>query len=305
MTRNAPPCFVPAMLVVLACYVAPGRGQSAAPDAAGRPAANPSRLGADRIWDDGLSEMCYYDATLEIYGKPRRYTRVHLLNREWFDPAGGTKTDRIDDPTAIPVLKLNISEEIPTENYNYRLLTTVFVRRDSLEPVKVAAVSQEWCGVTYKHLRWGPSGLHARTFSYFEGEGEREWRIAGDPYPLEAAMLLAREAVASGQPPAVAQCLPRLRGNRAHADAPVMSAVARWTLGEPERVRVPAGSFDVRRVTLVTDAGEMRFWVESAAPWRLIRLESAGETAVLRGCERRAYWDSGSRGKHYSPGNAP
>ncbi len=305
MTRSFQCCFAPTMLIALLCSAAPGRGQAAAPDAEGRHAAKPSRLGADRVWDDGLSEMCYYDATREIYGQPRRYTRVHLLNREWFDPAGGTKTDRIDDPAAIPVLKLNISEEIPTENYNYRLLTTVFVRRDSLQPLKVAAVSQEWCGVTYKHLRWGPTGLHARTFSYFEGEGEREWRIPGEPYPLEAAMLLAREAVAGGQPPQVLEWLPRLRGNRANADPPAVSAVARWELGGPTRIRVPAGSFEVRPVTLVTDAGETRLWVESAAPWRLIRLESEGETAVLRGCERRAYWDAGSVGKHYSPGNAP
>ena len=69
-------------------------------------AATPSRLGRLPLWDDGLSEMSYYDAEMTIYGKPRKYTRVHMMNRQWFDPQRGVKSDESESPDSVPALSL-------------------------------------------------------------------------------------------------------------------------------------------------------------------------------------------------------
>ncbi|MCH8253098.1 MAG: hypothetical protein IID36_11660, partial [Planctomycetes bacterium] len=171
---------------------APDRGTNTAPQApaamvddrddAAPPAPKPRiSLGALDIWDTGLCEMSFYRAVDVIYGKPRHYTRVHLLNRQWMDGESGVKAER-DAPGAIPVFKLNMAEEIPTENYHYRYLTTVFVDRIELKPMKMIVSSQEWCGATFKHLRWGDDTLMVRSFSYFPDEGDRSWVV---PHPSQ------------------------------------------------------------------------------------------------------------------------
>ena len=47
------------------------------------------------LWEDGLSEMCYYAAMDTIYGRPREYTRVHMFNRQWMDSVTGVKASAL------------------------------------------------------------------------------------------------------------------------------------------------------------------------------------------------------------------
>jgi len=115
-------------------------------------------LGSLDTWDDGLAEMSYYRAMDTLYGKPRSYTRVVIINRQWMHPQSGVKTDLIASDS-VQVLKANIVEEIPTENYNYRYQTTIFLDRNDLSPFKMVTSSQEWCGTTFKHLRWSNDEL--------------------------------------------------------------------------------------------------------------------------------------------------
>ncbi len=254
------------------------------------------------LWDDGLSEMCFYDAEIELYGQARRYTRTHLLNREWFDPTAGVKTDRVGDSTAVAVMKLNIAEEAPTENYNYRYLTTLFAERDSLKPRKLAASSQEWCGNAYQHLRWSETGLHFRSFSYFEGEAEQDQTLPSEVWPFEAAFLLGREYAASGRAPTVARMLAparRLRGGPIDLGAVVFSRT------EPERLSTPAGVVDAVEVTMEAGGVKYRMWFDAATPHLLLKFEFPGERGVLRHHERRAYWDRAWRSGFHEPGQAP
>ena len=116
------------------------------------------------VWEDGSSEMSYYDAKDNIYGTPRKYTRIHMLNRQWMEPISGVKVAK-GSPESVAVFKLNIAEEIPTENYDYRYLTTLFLRRPGLEPFKMAVSRQEWFGTTYKQLRWQNKKVTNRSFS--------------------------------------------------------------------------------------------------------------------------------------------
>lgn len=263
-----------------------------------------SALGALALWDDGLSEMLYYDAVETIYGKPRAYTRVHLTNREFFDPKPGVKAETPEAPEAVPVLKMNIAEEIPTENYNYRWLTTLFIHRHAFTPLKAVFANQEWCGVTYKHARWTDAGATLRQFSYFEGEGESQHDLPANTWPFEASFLLVREFVASGTIPQITGMLPPLRSNR-ETPAEFERDVALIAMGR-ERVTTPAGEFEVEKVQLrLGKKWRYTFSVESKAPFRIIRYDFGHESGVLRGCERRAYWDRAKPSECYKSGQAP
>ncbi len=321
------PLFTGAMLLsVGVAGFACRHAQDTAADKPTSQAADPSRVAYPSAfsslphWDDGLSEICYYDATDMLYGRSRHYFRVMLLNREWLDPTERVKSEpppvagdasaaasQPDKVEAIGVFKLNIVEEIPTENYNYRHMVTVFLNRASLHPEKLAASSQEWCGTTFKQLQWLPDGLRIRGFSYFQGEADREWTLPAEPilYPREALYVLVRAAAAARTDiPLI--LLPPMRSN--HMPPLVRSESRLSVSGQIETSRVPFGRFRARRVTLTETGGRQtaQFLVEEAAPYRLLsgRFDS-GLSMSLRFAERRAYWDRSKPSKFYRQGAAP
>lgn len=253
------------------------------------------------LWDDGLSEMSYYDARDTLYGVHRKFTRVHLMNRQWMGRSTGVKCDP-KDPDGAAVFKFVITEQIPTENYNYRYLTTAFVTRPGLTPFKITLSSQEWCGTTFKHLRWTDAGVKMQSFSYFGKEGDRQWDLSADNVPFESVFLLARAAGACGKGRALA-LLPSLRSN--HAVEPEPSNVVLRVADETKPLRVRAGRFVCKRVSVTGDGHDHWFDVEAEPPYRLIAFSAGGVEGKLISVERRAYWDRQSRSKFYARNKAP
>lgn len=258
------------------------------------------RLSALPVWDDGLSEMCYYRAVDRIYNLNRAYTRVHLVNRQWMNRDSGVKSSE-SDPQAVPVFKLNVAEEIPTENYNYRFLTTVFLERPALTPFKAVVSSQEWCGTTFKHLRYRKDHATLKSFSYFPEEGDREWKLDADVVPFEALILIAREVAATREERSVKLLLP-LRTTR---EADPQSQEARLTPQALERISVDAGTFDAVRVDVDWDGPPAGFVVATEPPYLLLRYRLGGARGDLMGVERRAYWDRDWSSQFHETGNAP
>lgn len=295
----------------------PGPVGTPAASAEGRAEGYPATFARQSMWDDGLSEMCYYQAVDRVYDQPRRYIRVMLLNREWLNSVERVKSDQ---PMAaaerkvgravgneIPVFKLNLIEEIPTQNYNYRYMVTLFLNRESLEPEKLAATSQEWCGTTFKQFQWMPDVLKARGFSYFEGEGDREWSLPRRPvaYPAEALFVIARALVAANRNLTL-RVLPSARSN--HVAEPISQEVSLEVSKESQSIRVPFGRFSARIVTATSSgASEFgRFTIEATAPYRLLAYRGAeGLELSLRFQERRAYWDRSKPSRFYPQGAAP
>ncbi len=251
-------------------------------------------------WDHGLSEMSYYQATEVIYGEPRAYVRVHLVNRQWLDRETGVKCDA-GAPHAVPVFKINVPEEIPTPNYNYRYLTTVFLDRYGLAPIKMVASSQEWCGATFKHLRWLEDGLSVKGFSYFGGEGDQTWHLKERPFPYEALILLARDVAMSGTSRSLSLLTP-IRST--HIATPEVKR-ATLSVGPTEIVTAPMGRFETVRVDLNWDGPETRFHVEAVAPYRLIKFVMGAVSGELEGQENRAYWDRAWKSRYHEFNHAP
>ncbi|MCA9255983.1 MAG: hypothetical protein KDA33_10115 [Phycisphaerales bacterium] len=258
-------------------------------------------------WDDGLAELCYYDAVDFIYGEPRSYTRVMLMNREWLNPDEMVKTESIKDASSLPVFKMNLIEEIPTQNYNYRYTVTTFLGRPGLRLEKLAASSQEWCGVTFKRLTRHADGLALDTYSYFEGEADRRWTLAPDAsvYPVEAVFALARQVASTGEAMRL-QLLPKMRST--HTSEPALTACALSREASGRRVSTPFGDSQTHRITLAEASGTWiaTYDVEAAAPYRIVRYEDRDKLRLrLRFAERRAYWDRSQPSRFYPQGKAP
>src|SRR5436309_14993759 len=86
-------------------------------------AANPE-WGGNPIWDDGLAEVAKYQARRTVYAKARVFESIYITVKEDFTPKYYAKADS-PSGQSIPVLKLNMVSTIPTDNYDYRYLTSV------------------------------------------------------------------------------------------------------------------------------------------------------------------------------------
>ncbi len=257
-------------------------------------------LDALSVWDDGLAEMSYYRAVDTLYGKPRAYTRVVIVNRQWMHPQSGVKTDLIASDS-VQVFKANIVEEIPTENYNYRYQTTMFLDRKHLKPFKMVASSQEWCGTTFKHLRWSADELTVKNFSYFPSEGDTTSTIKTDAVPYESLLLIARDVAASGQPRTLNVLEPVRSTHRVEPKA----TPATLTIGDKSRVTTPLGTISGIRIDVQWSGQPTSFVVEAQAPYRLLRYRTGGAKGSLEQIERRAYWDRNWPSSFHKVNQAP
>ena len=90
---------------------------------------------ADKLWDDGLAEVAEYRGARVIYGAARPHRAVLIVVKEDFGDDLQVKADRFEGRQLTTVLKLNWQASIPTPNYDYHYLTSVFVRRADLRSV--------------------------------------------------------------------------------------------------------------------------------------------------------------------------
>lgn len=188
----------------------------------------------DPLWDDGRAEVARYAATETIYGRRRDHEAILLTVKEDFHPPTRTKADwPYGERPVVPAMKTNLVEDVPTENYPYRGMTSVFApRADVAAPMKVSVALHEWCGNTYKELRFdaAPGGARLVFHTYWEefGSGEEALDAAQlAALPEDQLMLAVRafdgEAIAArraaGEVVSLA-LLPTLRGPRLRSMRP-------------------------------------------------------------------------------------
>ncbi|HEX9639064.1 MAG TPA: hypothetical protein VGB99_16145 [Acidobacteriota bacterium] len=267
--------------------------------ALGVSAADDSALGAaargwaeDRVWDDGQAEVAQYQAERVIYGAARPHRATLIVVKEDLATDLHVKADRTEERDVVTVLKLNWQAQIPTPNYDYHYLTSVFVRRADLrQVVKLSSSSQEWCGTSFQLLQGWQQPPRLETHSYFDGEGDRTFELElapGDLIEDQLPLTLRALPFAAGWELAV-----RLLDSRRAIRAPA----PRWRdalIRVAERERVPAGALgelEAWRVELARGSELDRYWFEAAYPNRLLRLETAaGARLELVAVARRVYW---------------
>lgn len=245
--------------------------------------------GLHASWDDGQAEVATYDAHCVIYGKSRSYQATLITVKEDFDPKLYVKADHPLQGQPHPVvLKLNIAASIPTENYTYHFLTSLFVNRENPSRlIKLTMGSQEWCGNTFKEVQnWGrPATLHY--FSYFDGEGDGSTflplgpdDLLEDQVPITVRSLRFREGLRHP-----IRLVNSFVTNRA---TPPKFIDAEIHVQGSETVNL----IDCWKVEIQGPGNQQAYWFEKAYPNILVKSVSAdGRDLALKERNRRKYWE--------------
>jgi hypothetical protein len=273
-------------------------------------------------WGDGRAELAGYELTYSRYGEPRRGTAVTIFVTEPFSESRRVKHELPDVPESgvFQALKLNLVQDFPTGIYDYNLMTSTFVTlepragRAAGTPAKVAFSSQEWCGQVYSQAWFGRDGLLLQAHSYFDGEGDVEERLdyPSDGVAEDALFLWARGLAAPALSPGERREVRLLRSLELSRLDHLEPAWERATLersAATERIRVPAGEFEVELMTVTVASVSTRrryppgdaevdlparrwsFFVERESPHRLIRWSRDDRVrADLLASDRLPYW---------------
>lgn len=268
----------------------------------------------DPVWYDGKAEYAVYDAQRTIYGKVRDYQAVIITNKQYMDPDTTTKASDWQADDAFEVFKHNVREVIPTENYDYKFLTTAFIRTDAdLTPFKLVMSSQEDCGATYKQYVVQDGMMTGDQFVYFPDAGHREMRepLGESSIQFHDALTLTLrnypfpdpDAVMEGRVSVLDQRLTVLPEQTNTHETPTKPQQAVLKYGGVEMVRL--GDSDqimpCHKLTLETgrDRGEnqvSRYWfaADGDSDWLHILVKYEGFDGVkmtLSSVRRWAYWE--------------
>ena len=262
-------------------------------------------------WSDGQAEMAGYDLTIPRYGQPRKGVAVTIFVAEKFSNSARVKADpgKHSAEDEFSVMKLNLAMDFPTGVYDYNEMMSRFV---ALDPVngrpagsltKVSFSSQEWCGHVYHQALFDASRVRTMLHSYFDGEADREAELAhpGEGFAEDSlhhwARGMAWPVLEPGESRQV-DFLPSLQSARHRHRNLTWGQATLSRSASPEETTVPAGTFDVERLTVaIKDGVELTFFVETAAPHRIIRWESSeGEEAAMLASKRMKYWQMNKPG---------
>jgi len=139
-----------------------------------------SEWAKNAMWDQGQAEVAKYQATRTIYGKPRNFEYVFILVKETFNEQYNVKTDDYDRNDLFEVMKVNKFCRIPTDNYPYHFMTSIFYERNKPSTAyKLTNTSQEWCGNTSKYFIARGKKYEFGYNSYWDGQGVGEMAVQG------------------------------------------------------------------------------------------------------------------------------
>lgn len=280
-----------------AILILPALLAAAAPN---RPAAPEGAWRDDPAWHQGKAEWARYAATRRLYGVERRYDATIFTNVQHMDPFRRVKVDDPAAPGAVAVFKHNVSEIVPTEHYDYRFLTTTFLRADDLAPFALSMSSQEDCGTSFKRFDVVERGVRAETFTYFPGGGRRnDGYVAPEGLAFHDGLTLRLrdypfERAEAGEATELRLALlPDQTDTRA---TPIRPEPAIVRYAGRERIAVPRGTYEAWRLELEDGRGEAmgRYWFSAEPGMRrvLLRYEDpAGMTLALERFGWWAYWD--------------
>ncbi len=255
----------------------------------------------DELWNDGKAEVATYSGERVIYGEARAHEMTLITVYEEFNKEFWTKADwPFGQKPLLPVIKQNQLATIPTPNYPYHYMTSVFFDRGQLDnAVKIATNSQDWCGVTYREFQLYRNPPVMEFNSYWDGQGSGSAMLKDvdeNVFFEEELPLLVRALKFKDGLEADFFLEPIQVTNKTPIPKP---SQARLTVKRPsEPIKVPIGEFPVRRSWIVSvdvqDGRFIEFSVVEDTPNALVKMDfNDGRHYELITIERRQYWNMG------------
>lgn len=132
-------------------------------------------------WFQGKAEVNSYSLEQERYKEMRKGDAIMVFVTEDFSKKKQVKLDYPDQAAAdkITVIKNNALRRFKTGIYDYSLMASVFTPVDLMHfphSLKADASVQDWCGQVYAQLNLRGSGYDVHSYSYFEKEGDQDFR---------------------------------------------------------------------------------------------------------------------------------
>jgi len=127
-------------------------------------------------WYGGTAEISSYKLNQARYGEKREGTAVLIYVTEDFLPEIQVKADN-QNPSNIPVLKLNATKNFNTGIYPYSIMQSTFYPvANNQHALKVSSSMQEWCGHVYAQIN-NKSQFEIMSHSYFQGEADENFKL--------------------------------------------------------------------------------------------------------------------------------
>ena len=241
----------------------------------------------NKYWEDGLAEVATYEAERTVYKKKRRFEYTLITVKEEFNQEFNVKTDDYQRADIFPVMKVNAFCQIPTDQYPYHYLTSLFFRRD--QPValfKMTSSSQEWCGNTFKAIVDDGVDLEESYNSYWDQQGTGSRKLRRDVL-LEDALPYTLRTLQFGRQPAFDLTVLDLQ--QTNKATPPVYYQAHLTTTDAPSADVPAPAWRVA-VQLAPDKQNV-YWFAKAYPNLLLRQATwDGRSLRLKSQRRYAYW---------------
>ncbi len=245
----------------------------------------------NKLWDDGLAEVAIYEATRNIYGKSRSFDYVYVAVKEVFNEEFQVKTDDYNREDLFDVIKVNKFADIPTENYPYHFLTSVFFKRQQPHAVhKLTNSSQEWCGLTTKSFLSNSQGYKYEWISYWDGQGNGASKVASAMFEDQLSYSLRALKFEEGLSFDI-DIYPSQVTSKA---SPMEMKKASITIQKDQLVDSVMQSYNqVWRVNLTykETGNQIKYWFSGDYPNYLLQMEAwDGRKLKLKELSRYAYW---------------
>lgn len=138
--------------------------------------ANPLSKEFKNYWYKNEAEITSYKLEQARYGEMRDGNAVLVFVTEPFLREEQVKADE-NNPSNIPVLKLNATKKFNTGIYPYSIMQSIFYPvANNQHALKISCSVQEWCGHVYTQLN-NRSEFEVLSHSYFENEGDEDFSL--------------------------------------------------------------------------------------------------------------------------------
>lgn len=132
-----------------------------------------------KYWYAGNAEITSYKLEQARYGEIRNGHSVLIYVTEPFLAEKQVKADR-DNPSNIPILKLNATKKYLTGIYPYSVMSSTFYPvYDNQHAIKTSLSMQEWCGHMYSQIN-NRKQFEFMSHSYFENEADQNITLEKD-----------------------------------------------------------------------------------------------------------------------------